>query len=427
MSADDYARAVIAEGRRRAITERGIVIALATCLVESNLTMYANAKVPASMSIPHDAVGSDGFSVGLFQQQVVMGANGQWWWGDAATCMNPTLSAGLFYGRLAKLNYNGPNSPGSYAQAVQGSAFPDRYDQRMGDAQALYDRLNTGVNVPNAPAYTESAQWSSSNQPRGGTKVDLFLLHTQEGDGTAASLASFLGNAANEVSYHYTIDNSVDVRDVVDTDFASWSVLSANNRSINLCFAGSRAAWSRQQWLDNMGKAIDVAAYLAVQDCLKYGIPTTVNPPPYKQQAGTSDHRYVTQVLKDGTHTDVGDGFPWDVFAAAVAKYSGTSAPPVGGNVATTVQQDLDGVGADGKPLPWRIVELLGKYTGLGQVINVTAKPSWVSPSVYDQVRTLAAILTRQTADGKDAFDLLVEIHAAVVKPAAQQTRKEPV
>ncbi|TDO18114.1 peptidase C39-like protein [Mycobacterium sp. BK086] len=138
---DRHALDVIQEGHRRLITPRGIQIALATCYVESNFIIYANAKVPDSMTNPlREAVGADGFSVGIFQQQVVHGANG-WWWGDAATCMDPTLSAGLFYDRLARLNYNGPNSPGSYAQAVQSSAFPDRYDTRMGDAEQLYNRL----------------------------------------------------------------------------------------------------------------------------------------------------------------------------------------------------------------------------------------------------------------------------------------------
>lgn len=135
---DEYAEKIIAEGQRRGITPRGIEIALATGLVESNLQVYANEKVPDSMNIPHDAVGSDGYSVGIFQQQVV---GPPWWWGDAATCMDPTSSAGLFYDRLVKLDYNGPNSPGSYAQAVQDSAYPDRYDQRFNDAVALYNRL----------------------------------------------------------------------------------------------------------------------------------------------------------------------------------------------------------------------------------------------------------------------------------------------
>lgn len=141
--ADGYALAIIAEGRRRGITERGIVIALSTALVESGLKMYANAKVPDSLQLPHDAVGSDAYSVGLFQQQVVRGANG-WWWGDAATCMDPAKSAGLFYDRLAKFTYNDPaRTPGWFAAEIQRPAaqYRDRYDQRMPEAQAIYNRL----------------------------------------------------------------------------------------------------------------------------------------------------------------------------------------------------------------------------------------------------------------------------------------------
>lgn len=330
---DQVAQEAIDEGRRRGITPRGQVIAIATALVESNLTVYANSKVPESLKLPHDAVGSDGMSVGPWQQQVVWGNNGRWWWGDAATCMNPTTSVGLFYDRLAKRDYN-HGDPGAHAQAIQGSAFPDRYAQRMGEAQAIYDRLS-GAPVPTTPKadYQEYPKWSPSSSPRNGAKVDLFLLHTQEGGGgdhAADDLAGFLCNPANQVSYHYTVSTASDggttVVDVVDTDQASWSVLSANSRSINLCFAGSRASWTRDQWM-GQAHAIDVAAYLAVQDCRKYGIPIVVNPPPYKQQPGISDHAYVTKVLKDGTHTDVGPNFPWDVFTSAVTKYSSGAAP----------------------------------------------------------------------------------------------------
>ena len=140
---DDVARAIIAEGQRRGITPRGIQIGLATGLVETNLVMYANSKVAESFNYPHDAVGSDGLSVGVFQQQVRKGSNGQWWWADCATCMDVTKSAGLFYDRLAKLDYNNTSrSPGSYAQQVQLSAYPNRYDERFNEAVALYNRLS---------------------------------------------------------------------------------------------------------------------------------------------------------------------------------------------------------------------------------------------------------------------------------------------
>jgi N-acetyl-anhydromuramyl-L-alanine amidase AmpD len=194
--------------------------------------------------------------------------------------------------------------------------------------------LSAGTPPPTAdrPDYNEYPMWSPKSSSRGGRTVDLFLLHTEEGDHNADSLARWLDNTPMEVSYHYTIsedynDHGVTVVDVVNTDDASWSVLSANSRSINLCFAGSRAGWSRDQWL-KQSRAIDVAAYLAVQDCKHYGISTRVVPPPYNSTPGISDHQYVTKVLKDGSHTDVGPNFPWDVFAASVAKYSNQTPAP---------------------------------------------------------------------------------------------------
>ena len=140
-SSDRYALAIIEEGQRRQISPRGIQIALATALVESGdpLQMWANSTVPESLNLPHDAVGSDHDSLGLFQQRCPM-------WGPADTLMHPTASAGLFYDHLEKLDYNGPDSPGSYAQAVQVSAFPDRYDGKFDAAVQLYTRLTTTTN-----------------------------------------------------------------------------------------------------------------------------------------------------------------------------------------------------------------------------------------------------------------------------------------
>jgi len=182
------------------------------------------------------------------------------------------------------------------------------------------------------PDFNEYAVWSPNNQGRAGTKVDLWIIHTQEGDGNADSLAHYLqGNVG--VSYHYTIsedsgDHGVTVCDVVDTDLASWSVLSANNRSINLCFAGSRTTWTRAQWMQQ-SRAINVAAYLCVKDCLKYGIPIKVMPwGKYGPPGGITDHHYVSQYLGVGTHTDCGPNFPWDYFTQRIAYYADSMAPP---------------------------------------------------------------------------------------------------
>ena len=77
---------------------------------------------------------------------MVWGA-GAWWWGPVEVCQDPVQSSALFFRRLATLDYNGPNSPGSYAQAVQKSAYPDRYDQRMDEALAYFNRLNGGTTM----------------------------------------------------------------------------------------------------------------------------------------------------------------------------------------------------------------------------------------------------------------------------------------
>lgn len=191
--------------------------------------------------------------------------------------------------------------------------------------------LPSGAAVAPRPDFNEYWIQSPNSSPRNGGKPTMWLLHTQEGNGTADSLGQFLANPANQVSYHYTIsedprDHGVTVCDIVDTDLASWSVLDYNSRAINLCFAGSSVSWSRAQWLAQ-SHAIDVAAYLAVNDCLKYGISMTVVPPPYKTTPGISDHAYVTS-RGIGTHTDVGPNFPWDVFSARVAYWVNPTPAP---------------------------------------------------------------------------------------------------
>lgn len=223
--------------------------------------------------------------------------------------------------------------PGEYNPGAKQDPLP-RLNGARDPGGALLGKEEPVLN--NRPDFNEYPVWSPNKQSRNGTRIDLFLLHTEEGGGVkgaADRLARWLGNPANQVSYHYTVnqdpdDNGVTVCDVVDTDLASWSALSANNRSINLVFAGSRAGWSRDQWM-KQSRAIDVAAYLAVQDSKKYGFSAKVIAPPYTlRPPGISDHCFVTRILRDGSHTDVGPNFPWDFFSQCVAKYLGQQAAP---------------------------------------------------------------------------------------------------
>lgn len=191
----------------------------------------------------------------------------------------------------------------------------------------------TAAVVNATPTFTEinligTRPISDNSESREGTEVDLFLLHTTEAGG-GEDLIAFMEMMADR-SYHYVVDDDVHgntVYDLVDTDLAAWSATGANHRSINLAFGYSTAAWSPEQWVANARNAIRIAAWLAVQDCRKYGIPVVVNSPPYRKTAGISDHHYATVMLPEtgNTHSDVGPGFPWDLFAADVASFSGPS------------------------------------------------------------------------------------------------------
>lgn len=111
---------IVAKGVEMGVPPAGIVTAVATSMQETTLLNYANAAVPESLAIPHQAVGQDHDSVGLFQQR---GAG----WGDVATRMNPGEAARLFYERLLQIPGWQTMPLTQAAQAVQSSALPDAY------------------------------------------------------------------------------------------------------------------------------------------------------------------------------------------------------------------------------------------------------------------------------------------------------------
>lgn len=135
----DYVGNIAQAAKDMSLDINAATIAVATAIVESNLKMYANSSVPDSLNFPHDMVGSDGTSVGLFQQQ----QNGAW--GTLADDMDAYKSAGLFYGALNNVSGWQQMDKGAAAQAVQRSAFPDKYDGQMSYAGSLLkDKFDTG-------------------------------------------------------------------------------------------------------------------------------------------------------------------------------------------------------------------------------------------------------------------------------------------
>src|ERR1700709_2220996 len=84
-----HAEDIVETVRERGLTKRVAVIAVETALAESGLKMYANGNNPDSLALPHDAVGWDHGSVGLFQQQVGDAVNSTANWGTAKQLMDP--------------------------------------------------------------------------------------------------------------------------------------------------------------------------------------------------------------------------------------------------------------------------------------------------------------------------------------------------
>lgn len=178
------ARAIVAEGKARGATPLQIRIALMTALTESNLLNYANRNNPESLAIPHEAVGQDHASVGVFQQQVGM-------WGDTRTLMNVKASAGKFFDALKAAGTPNAAAPWITAQKVQRSAFSDgsNYAKHWDTAGAIYEAtagtapgLEASVPGP-APVRSAGSWWAAAagigaslSSPEFWRRAGLFLL-----------------------------------------------------------------------------------------------------------------------------------------------------------------------------------------------------------------------------------------------------------
>lgn len=115
------------------VGQAGIRVALMAGLTESTLQMLTNTGTyPESANYPNDGDASDHDSLGIFQMRPAAG------WGTVKDLMDPTYQARAFFGGPGGPNYPSPAGlldipgwqqldPGSAAQAVEVSAYPDRY------------------------------------------------------------------------------------------------------------------------------------------------------------------------------------------------------------------------------------------------------------------------------------------------------------
>lgn len=166
------AATVIAVGNDEGIPARGQLIAIMTALTESSLRVLSNTSAyPRSADFPNDGDGGDHDSVGLFQQRPAAG------WGAVEKLMDPVWSSRAFYGGPSGPNHGSPRGlldidgwqamdPGAAAQAVQVSAYPDRYAVNRPVAEKVLSAVS-GLSLSSALDCEQPAGDLPANLPPG--------------------------------------------------------------------------------------------------------------------------------------------------------------------------------------------------------------------------------------------------------------------
>jgi len=143
----------------------GAAIGVAVALAESTLFNYANdgtstlvgsaegrqlndterAVARESLAFPHDRVGNNLDSIGLFQQRPMTG------WGTPAELIDPATAAGLFFDRMQQVTGWESLPPWQAGQIVQGSPSSDggiyraTYQQAIGIVTQLLEPTSTAA------------------------------------------------------------------------------------------------------------------------------------------------------------------------------------------------------------------------------------------------------------------------------------------
>lgn len=149
--------------------------------------------------------------------------------------------------------------------------------------------------------------------------IELLVVHSTEGD-TARGAAAWFANPRCQGSAHLVVD-AIECYRTLPPSAIPWAAPGANGRGWHLEIAG-RAGWSRAEWLRHRG-AIERAAYKLAWHARAFRIPLTrltVADLRAGVKRGVVDHDQCSKAY-GGTHWDVGDGFPFDLFMTRARAY----------------------------------------------------------------------------------------------------------
>ena len=180
---ESNAKTVVSVALGRGLGPTGAAIAVAAALAESSLYNYANdgtstlvgsaegrqlndaerSVARQSLGFPHDKVGNNLDSIGLFQQRPMTG------WGTPDQLINPATATGKFLDRMITVADWQTASPWTVAQKVQGSPSSDGgiYRDSYQQATVIVAALNVGSTAATTDGATVVAQVAAADNSCG--------------------------------------------------------------------------------------------------------------------------------------------------------------------------------------------------------------------------------------------------------------------
>lgn len=251
----------------------------------------------------------------------------------------------------------------------------------------------------------------------------LLVVHTAEGARTATALGAWFAQKAAKSSSHDGVDGSQQIG-YVHYPQQSWTVRGGNPISENVELCGF-AKWTRAQWLSTgvVDQVTNPRAML--RRCSQWlaerskanNIPLRKLTPAQVKAGmnGVIGHADWTVGMRDGTHTDPGEGFPWDVVIADARKFADTN----------DVEEDMT---------PDDLLNTVIRREGLpdghplaGKEVEVRQIFAWYDANhnaLQDQVRALQATVDRIAARPDAQIVVDGKMVAASVKAAIPDITK---